>query len=47
MLFRLIALLYAEKVHESRAFATLGEPKYAADSSHFDYADSPRRKAVA
>uniref|UniRef100_UPI0028A03696 extracellular solute-binding protein n=1 Tax=Pantoea piersonii TaxID=2364647 RepID=UPI0028A03696 len=47
MLFRLIMLLLvalstplrAEVVHESRAFATLGEPKYAADFSHFDYAD--------
>ena len=48
MLFRLItslllialcAPLRAEVVHESRAFATLGEPKYAAGFSHFDYAD--------
>ncbi|RPE00355.1 ABC transporter substrate-binding protein [Candidatus Pantoea deserta] len=45
MLFRLIVLLllsaplHAETVHESRAFATLGEPKYAAGFSHFDYAD--------
>lgn len=45
MLFRLIVLLllcaplHAETVRESRAFATLGEPKYAATFTHFDYAD--------
>lgn len=45
MLFRLIVLLllcaplHAETVRESHAFATLGEPKYAASFSHFDYAD--------
>lgn len=48
MLFRLISLLLlmalcaplrAEVVRESRAFATLGEPKYAPGFSHFDYAD--------
>jgi len=45
MLFRLIVLLllsaplHAETVRESRTFATLGEPKYAASFSHFDYAD--------
>ena len=48
MLFRLISLLLlmalctplrAEVVRESRAFATLGEPKYAPGFRHFDYAD--------
>ncbi|MEZ3499218.1 extracellular solute-binding protein [Pantoea sp. KPR_PJ] len=45
MLFRLIVLLllstplHAETVRESRTFATLGEPKYAASFSHFDYAN--------
>lgn len=48
MLLRLISLLLlatlcaplrAEVIQQSRAFATLGEPKYAPDFSHFDYAD--------
>ena len=48
MIFRCLALLLfcfvataaqAEEINESYAFAQLGEPKYAVDFTHFDYAN--------
>nr|MBA2816676.1 putative cyclic-di-GMP phosphodiesterase AdrB [Candidatus Pantoea persica] len=53
MLLRLISLLLAtlcaplrgEMIQQSRAFATLGEPKYAPGFRHFDYVDPASPKS--
>ncbi len=34
-----IAPVHAVTIHESYAFAKLGEPKYAVNFSHYDYAN--------
>ena len=36
----------AQTIQESVAFAIIGEPKYAAGFSHFDYVNPGRRKAA-
>lgn len=36
----------AQTIQESVAFAIIGEPKYAAGFSHFDYVNRGRRKAA-
>lgn len=39
LLCTLVAPLQAATIHESYAFAQLGEPKYAANFTHYDYAN--------